>query len=63
MRTDDGWVNFVKGTIRAEMTRRQMTYDDLAEKLEVLGVKDTPVNLTGTRWPGVASRPCFSSSA
>jgi hypothetical protein len=45
MKTDDEWVNFVKGTIRVEMTRRQMTYDDLAERLAGLGVKDTPVNL------------------
>ena len=45
MKTDDEWVNLVKGILRAEMTRRGMTYDQLAEKLAELGVKDTAVNI------------------
>lgn len=45
MQTNDEWVNLVKGTLRAEMTRRGITYEQLAEKLAELGVTDTPVNL------------------
>jgi Domain of unknown function (DUF6471) len=44
-KSEDRWVNLVKGILRAEMTRRQMTYEQLAEKLRELGVKDTAVNL------------------
>lgn len=45
MKSDDEWVNMVKGMLRAEMTRRAITYEHLAERLAEFGVKDTPVNL------------------
>jgi hypothetical protein len=45
MKSDDEWVNLVKGILRAEMTRRGMTYEKLAEKLAELGVNDTDVNI------------------
>lgn len=45
MRSDDEWVTLVKGILRAEMTRRGMTYEQLAEKLAEVGVADTAVNL------------------
>ena len=45
MRTDDEWVNLVKGILRAEMARRGMTYKQLAEKLAEIGVNDTAVNI------------------
>lgn len=45
MKSEDRWVNQVKGILRAEMTRRAITYDQLAEKLKELGVEDTAVNL------------------
>ena len=45
MKSDDEWVNLVKGILRAEMTRRGITYDQLAAKLAELGVKDTAVNI------------------
>lgn len=45
MKSEDEWVNFVKGTLRAEMTRRSITYDQLSERLAELGLKETPVNL------------------
>jgi len=44
-KSEDRHVNLVKGIIRAEMTRRQMTYEQLAEKLLEIGVKDSAVNL------------------
>jgi Domain of unknown function (DUF6471) len=43
MKSDDEWVNLVKGILRAEMTRRAITYDQLAARLAELGVKDTAV--------------------
>ena len=45
MKSDDQWVNLVKGILRAEMTRRGVTYEQLAEKLAELGVSDTAVNI------------------
>jgi hypothetical protein len=45
MKSDDQWVNLVKGILRAEMTRRGVTYEGLSERLAELGVKDTAVNI------------------
>ena len=45
MKTDDPWVNAAKGMLRAEMTRRGITYEQLAERLAETGAKETPVNL------------------
>ena len=45
MKSDDEWVNLVKGILRAEMARRAITYDQLATKLAEMGVQDTAVNI------------------
>jgi hypothetical protein len=45
MRTEDEWADDVKRMLRAEMTRRGITYDQLAEKLAAIGVNDTAVNI------------------
>lgn len=45
MKSDDQWVNLVKGVLRAEMARRGTTYEQLAEKLAEVGVRDTAVNI------------------
>lgn len=45
MKSDDPWVKLVKGILRAEMTRRSMTYEQLAERLAEFDVKDSAVNL------------------
>lgn len=45
MKSDDQWVNLVKGILRAEMTRRGITYDQLADRLAEMGVKDSAVNI------------------
>jgi Domain of unknown function (DUF6471) len=42
---DDEWTAKVKGLLRAEMARRAMTYEQLAQKLADLGVKDSAVNI------------------
>ena len=45
MKADDEWVNLVKGILRAEMARRAITYEQLAQRLAELGVQDTAVNI------------------
>lgn len=45
MKADDEWVNLAKGILRAEMTRRGITYDGLSELLAESGSKDTSVNI------------------
>jgi hypothetical protein len=35
-----------KGLLRAEIKRRNLNYDDLAEKLAVIGVKESARNLS-----------------
>ena len=45
MKADEEWVRLVKGILRAEMARRGMTYDHLAEKLAEIGVQDSAVNI------------------
>ncbi len=45
MKSGDPWVNTVKGVLRAEMARRGVTYEQLAEKLAEHGVKDSAVNI------------------
>jgi len=45
MKTESEWAEDVKRLLRAEMARRGITYEELAEKLAAIGVRDTPVNL------------------
>lgn len=45
MKSDDEWVNLVKGILRAEMTRRGITYEELAKRLAEVGVSDSAVNI------------------
>jgi hypothetical protein len=45
MKTEAEWAEDVKRLLRAEMTRRGITYDDLVERLGAIGVQDTAVNL------------------
>ena len=45
-KTDAEWAQIVKGLLRGRnASRRGVTYDELAERLAVIGVSDTPVNL------------------
>jgi hypothetical protein len=39
------WEAQVKGILKAELKRRNITYADLAEKLEAIGVKDNERNI------------------
>ena len=37
--------DLVKGMLKAEMKRRDMTYEQLSAKLAEIGVNDTPTNI------------------
>ena len=39
------WHGLVKGMLKAEVKRRNMTYDQLSAKLAEIGVSETPTNL------------------
>jgi Domain of unknown function (DUF6471) len=45
MKAEAEWAEDVKRLLRAEMTRRGVTYEELSERLAAIGVKDTAVNL------------------
>ncbi len=45
MKTEAGWADDVKRLLRAEMTRRGVTYDELSGRLAAIGIEDTAVNL------------------
>jgi len=45
VKTEEEWADEVKRLLRAEMTRRGVTYDDLTEKLLAIGVADSSVNI------------------
>jgi hypothetical protein len=39
------WTQKVKGILKAELKRRDMTYADLVTALEAIGIQDTEVNI------------------
>ena len=43
--TADEWADYVKGVLKAELKRRNVSYKDLAEKLEPLGVSESERNI------------------
>jgi hypothetical protein len=45
MKTEGEWAEDVRRLLRAEMARRSVTYEDLAERLAAIGVRDKVVNL------------------
>jgi hypothetical protein len=45
MKTEAEWAEETKRLLRAEMARRGVTYEGLAERLAGIGVQDTAVNL------------------
>ena len=45
MKSEAEWAEETKRLLRAEMSRRGVTYEDLAERLAGVGVQDTAVNL------------------
>src|ERR1700730_339073 len=45
VKSEAEWAEDVKRLLRAEMTRRGVTYEQLSEKLAAIGIADSPVNL------------------
>jgi len=45
MKTDKEWENTVKGLLKAELQRRNISYQELTEKLELVGVTETAANI------------------
>jgi hypothetical protein len=43
---DKEWQDRVRGMLRAELARRNLSYADLADRLRTIGVEDTPKNLS-----------------
>lgn len=46
MRGPDDWASLSKGLLKAELVRRDISYQQLAERLAKIGVKESPENLT-----------------
>ena len=44
MDTDRGY-RWIRGAVRSEMVRQNLSYSDLAERLKAIGVEETVVNL------------------
>jgi 3-mercaptopyruvate sulfurtransferase SseA len=42
MKTENEWATWVKGMLKAELKRRNVTYEQLARKLQEAGVNETP---------------------
>lgn len=45
MKTSVEYTKIVKGLLKAELKRKNVTYDDLAQRLATIGVKETPENI------------------
>lgn len=45
MKTDEEWRDQTKGLLKSELKRRNMTYDQLAERLAAVGVRETASNI------------------
>lgn len=45
MKTDKEWENTVKGLLKSELQRRNVSYQELVEKLELVGVTETAANI------------------
>ena len=45
MKTDQEWTEQTKGILKGELKRRNVTYEQLAQKLAAIGVHDTPKNI------------------
>jgi hypothetical protein len=45
MKTDTEWRDQVKGILKAELKRRNVSYQQLTERLDAIGVHDTPANI------------------
>lgn len=45
MKTEKEWTDQVKGLLKAELKRRNVTYEQLAQRLGEMGIDETPENI------------------
>ena len=45
MKADKAWQDRVKGLLKAELKRRNLSYKQLAERLEAVGIHETERNI------------------
>ena len=45
MMSEAEWADRAKGILKAEIKRRNLTYAELAARLDAIGVKETPDNI------------------
>lgn len=45
MKTDADWAAQAKGLLKAELKRRNVTYQELSQRLRELGVEEAPENI------------------
>jgi len=45
MKTDAEYTDLVKGLLKAELKRKHVTYDELAQRLASRGIRETPENI------------------
>ena len=45
MKADTDWQGLVKGMLKAEIKRRNLTYEQVSARLAEMGVHETPTNL------------------
>jgi hypothetical protein len=45
MKAEKEWENMVKGLLKAELQRRNVSYQELVEKLELVGISETAANI------------------
>jgi len=53
------WPDKVKGILKSELKRRNLTYRDLAERLEKMGVEEKPENINNKISRGTFSAVFF----
>jgi 3-mercaptopyruvate sulfurtransferase SseA len=46
MATDDVWNRKARGLLKAELKRREVSYPQLAEMLQALGIQETTASIT-----------------
>lgn len=44
--SDADWKNYVKGMLKAEIAKRNLNYVDIADRLQKIGVDETPQNIS-----------------
>jgi len=58
-RTTRDWQSLVRGILKAELKRRELSYADLADKLRVLGIEEDRRNITNKIGRGTFSAVFF----